>query len=131
MKNNHLWIIILFFTMAALFLKGCQRIDENVITGTWQICGMSSCGEEPVCSGEQGDKITFQSNGLIKDKNGLYNNEHYQLVGDTSLLVGPSNRNYKVKFYNNFNNVIIYEWVCGSPSGLVSTVHNISLKKIK
>ena len=62
---------------------------------------------------------------------GLYDNEHYQLVGDTSLIVGTSNQEYKVKFYNNYNNMIIYEWVCGSPYSLFSTVHNINLKKIR
>ena len=130
MKNNNLLIAISFLTMA-IFLNGCQRDNKNVIVGTWQICGMSSCNEEPVCSDEQGDRIVFQSNGLIKDKEGLYDNEHYQLVGDTSLWVGASNQEHKVKFYNNYNNMIVYEWVCGSPNSLISTVHNINLKKVR
>ncbi len=131
MKNNNLLKTISFVIMAFILLNGCQRENKNVIVGIWQICGMSSCNEEPVCSSEQGDRIIFQSNGLIKDENGFYDNEHYQLVGDTSLVIGASNQEHKVKFYNNYNNMITYEWVCGSPNSLISTVHNVNLKKVR
>lgn len=127
----NLLMIIPLLTVAIILLNGCTRERENIIVGTWQICGMSVGFEDPVCADEQGDTITFQSNGLIKDKKGLYNEKPYQLLNDTSLFIGTPGREYKIKFYNNDNNMIIYDWVYGSPNVAVSVVYNINLKRIR
>ena len=130
-KIIYLLMVIPLLMVAIIILDGCQRERENVIVGTWQICGMSVGSEDPVCADEQGDTIIFHSNGLIKDKNGLYNEKPYQLLSDTSLFIGTPGREYKIKFYNSYNNLIIYHWVCGSPTSAVSLVFNINLKRIR
>ena len=130
-KIINLLTIIPLLTVAIILFDGCQRTPENVIVGTWQIYGMDTGTEDPICADGQGDKITFQSNGTIKDKNGLYDGESYQLLSDTSLFIGTPGREYKIKFYNNYNNMIIYDWVYGSPSVAVSLVYNINFKRIR
>jgi len=130
-KIINLLMIIPLFTVAIIFFYGCHRESENVLVGTWRICGISAGPEDPICETGHGNRITFQSNGLIKDKKGLYDEEPYQLLSDTSLSIGTPGREYKIKFYNNYNNVIIYDWVCGSPGVAVSDVFDINLKRIR
>ena len=90
-KIINLLTIIPLLTVAIILFDGCQRTPENVIVGTWQICGMDTGTEDPICADGQGDKITFQSNGTIKDKNGLLVYQQVKL----KLIYGIKDKNSK------------------------------------
>ena len=123
----------MFLALFIFVFVACQRYGEGIIEGKWQICGSTWDGQEQEleCGSENGEKIVFNANGIIKAKNSIYNNSAYRLEGDSILFVTMPRGEvpYRVEFFNNNKNMIIYNWSRSRTVTLI--VCDICLKKIK